>query len=61
MNREYWLAKFENTRKRDIQAMAALKAAGWHTEIVWECEISPSKLRQLVRRIARRAPTIRSN
>ena len=38
-NRDYWLAKVARNRARDAHSQAALNAAGWRVETVWECEI----------------------
>jgi DNA mismatch endonuclease (patch repair protein) len=38
-NRDYWTAKVARNRARDAAARAALKAAGWRVETVWECEL----------------------
>ena len=38
-NRDYWLAKVGRNRARDDASMAALEAAGWRVEVVWECEL----------------------
>ena len=38
-NREYWLGKVARNRARDQAALAALGAAGWRCETVWECEL----------------------
>jgi DNA mismatch endonuclease (patch repair protein) len=38
-NREYWLGKVGRNRARDVAAQAALEAAGWRVEVVWECEL----------------------
>jgi DNA mismatch endonuclease (patch repair protein) len=38
-NRDYWLAKVGRNRERDIRSRAALAAAGWRVETVWECEL----------------------
>lgn len=37
-NREFWLAKFARNRERDRKAFAALEAAGFAVQVVWECE-----------------------
>lgn len=37
-NREYWLAKVERNRARDLRSIASLEAAGWHVLVVWECQ-----------------------
>jgi DNA mismatch endonuclease (patch repair protein) len=38
-NRAYWTAKIGANRARDRAARAALEAAGWRVEAVWECEL----------------------
>ena len=38
-NRDYWTAKIARNRARDVAARAALEAAGWRVEAVWECEL----------------------
>ena len=37
-NRDYWLAKVARNAARDERSAAALRAAGWRVEIVWECD-----------------------
>ena len=38
-NRDYWLGKVGRNRERDVASRAALEAAGWRVETVWECEM----------------------
>ncbi len=38
-NRDYWLGKVGRNRERDTASRAALEAAGWRVETVWECEL----------------------
>ena len=38
-NRDYWTLKIARNRARDQASLAALAAAGWRVEIVWECEL----------------------
>ncbi len=38
-NRDYWTGKIAANRARDLAARAALEAAGWRVETVWECEL----------------------
>jgi DNA mismatch endonuclease, patch repair protein len=38
-NRAYWTAKIARNRARDTAARAALEAAGWRVETVWECAL----------------------
>ena len=37
-NAPYWSAKIARNRARDQAALIALRAAGWSTLVVWECE-----------------------
>lgn len=36
--REWWEQKLATNRARDAAVIAALKAAAWRCEVVWECE-----------------------
>ncbi len=38
-NRDYWLTKVGRNRERDVASNAALLAAGWRVEVIWECEL----------------------
>ncbi|HYE44787.1 MAG TPA: DNA mismatch endonuclease Vsr [Caulobacter sp.] len=38
-NRDYWLGKVGRNQARDIASRAALEAAGWRVEALWECEM----------------------
>ena len=38
-NRDYWLGKVGRNRERDIASRAALEAAGWRVEVIWECDL----------------------
>ncbi|MBO9695906.1 MAG: DNA mismatch endonuclease Vsr [Sphingopyxis sp.] len=50
--REFWEAKFRRTIARDAEQAAALAAAGWRVEIIWECEArKPSVLDTALDRI----------
>lgn len=37
-NLGYWRPKLERNRTRDARNVAALKASGWRTLVIWECE-----------------------
>jgi DNA mismatch endonuclease (patch repair protein) len=39
-NLEYWIPKLERNRARDEKNIEALKAKGWQTLVIWECEVS---------------------
>jgi DNA mismatch endonuclease (patch repair protein) len=38
-NRSYWVAKVSRNKARDVVSQRALKAAGWRTLVLWECEL----------------------
>jgi DNA mismatch endonuclease (patch repair protein) len=38
-NADYWGPKLERNRLRDAKSLEALKAAGWQSLVIWECEI----------------------
>jgi DNA mismatch endonuclease, patch repair protein len=50
-NRAFWEAKFRRNVSRDAETLAQLRASGWKTLVVWECELG--KLNTLTRRISR--------
>jgi DNA mismatch endonuclease, patch repair protein len=37
---EYWGPKLEANRQRDRRNIEALTLAGWHVEVIWQCELS---------------------
>lgn len=37
-NVEFWTLKIDRNRARDQTVLEALKAAGWRSEVIWECE-----------------------
>jgi DNA mismatch endonuclease (patch repair protein) len=42
---EFWEAKIEGNRARDLRDVAALAAAGWRVLVVWECALKgPARL-----------------
>lgn len=38
-NQEYWRPKLEGNARKDEQALSALRADGWNTLVIWECEL----------------------
>lgn len=50
-NRNYWQPKIARNKRRDRQAIERLKALGWRTFVVWECEINPQSLKALYQKI----------
>jgi DNA mismatch endonuclease (patch repair protein) len=37
--REFWQAKIEGNRARDLRDLTGLAAAGWRVLVVWECAL----------------------
>lgn len=42
-NQDYWLPKLRRNQERDAVTSEALRAAGWHVVVVWECETTPEE------------------
>lgn len=40
---EFWRDKINRNRQKDVEARAALFAAGWRVGIVWECSLRGAK------------------
>ena len=57
-NREFWLAKFRDNKKRDARILRQLKDLGYASITVWQCETTvESTLKEiLVDRIRRTEP-----
>lgn len=55
-NRDYWVAKFERNRDRDIRADRSLRRRGWSVLRIWESDLrrEPSRIRLLVASRVRR-------
>ena len=41
-NTEFWIAKIERNRARDIDEQHELASMGWHCITVWECQLKPA-------------------
>src|SRR5688572_3387367 len=39
-NLDYWLPKFERTRRRDRRNKRDLTAKGWGYLVIWECQVN---------------------
>jgi DNA mismatch endonuclease (patch repair protein) len=50
-NADYWAAKIARNKKRDRDTLKQLKAAGWRTLVIWECELRSAE--QLSNRLKR--------
>ena len=40
-NSQFWQRKIDRNKKRDIEKRIQLRRLGWHTIIIWECELKP--------------------
>lgn len=40
-NVEFWSAKIERNRKRDVEEQRQLTSMGWHCITIWECQLKP--------------------
>lgn len=58
-NRDYWVGKVARNRARDAASRAALEAAGWRVETVWECELKDMPAVEARARLWLGAPAIR--
>ena len=47
-NKEFWEAKIARNKSRDIETREKLKAMGWNTIVVWECQLRKADIRQQV-------------
>ena len=42
-NREFWVNKIRRNKERDKEEQRRLAEMGWHSIVVWECELKPQK------------------
>lgn len=43
-NADFWAAKIAANRERDGRQANALRNAGWHVEVVWECQVEQRRI-----------------
>ena len=43
-NTEFWEAKVKRNKERDREEQRKLAAMGWHSVVVWECDLKAQKL-----------------
>lgn len=48
-NREFREKKFARNKKRDKEVLRQLAATGWHTIVIWECQLKPAKRENTLR------------
>ena len=51
-NHDFWVAKIQRNKERDIEEQHKLAAMGWHCITVWECELKPAKREETLDSIA---------
>ena len=51
-NSTFWQRKFDENVKRDKRDRRRLRCMGWKVLVVWECQVVPSRLPALARRIS---------
>ncbi len=42
-NTEFWQTKIDRNRERDMRKRIHLRFLGWHTIILWECQLKPKE------------------
>ena len=42
-NTEFWVNKVKRNKERNLKVQHELAAMGWHSIIIWECELKPVK------------------
>ena len=40
-NTQYWQQKIERNKERDVEKRIKLRMLGWHTIVIWGCELLP--------------------
>ena len=40
-NKDFWTAKIARNQERDQERRQQLKQMGWHTIVIWECQLKP--------------------
>ena len=58
---EFWTAKIESNRRRDVSVREALTLSGWRLLIIWECAIRGKKAATVEMVADRAARWIKSN
>lgn len=51
-NVDFWERKIERNRERDLSVRERLRDMGWHTIVVWECQLRPREREQTLRSLA---------
>ncbi len=51
-NREFWVNKILRNKQRDREEQRKLAEMGWHSIVVWECELKPKSREKTLESIA---------
>lgn len=54
---DWWAAKLASNAARDADVRTRLEAAGWHVMVIWECEVSNTRLLNELARTLKSMPT----
>ena len=46
-NTEFWMTKVKRNKERDKEEQRKLAKMGWHSIVVWECELKPKNWKAL--------------
>lgn len=50
-NRDFWVSKILRNKERDIEVQKRLAEMGWHSIVIWECELKPKIKEQTLERL----------
>lgn len=50
-NTDFWIAKVQRNRERDLQEYKALHDAGWQVIVIWECQLKSDKIDDTMRNV----------
>lgn len=51
-NRKFWVTKMMRNKNRDAEVQKKLAAMGWHSVVVWECQLKPGVREQTLESLA---------
>lgn len=52
-NTDFWQRKFARNKERDARVRDELRAMGWRTMVIWECQLKPAAVEQTLAEAAR--------
>lgn len=51
-NTDFWKAKIDRNRQRDIEVQLKLTEMGWHRITIWECQLKPDRREKTLKGLA---------